>query len=117
MKFFISLLLIGLISYAAFLFANETPWWMFAAGAFIAGISIRQKAYAAFFAGFLSVFLLWAFLTWQMNTANEGLFATKMATILPLGGSENLLILVSATIGGITAGLAAATGSFLRKKV
>lgn len=117
MKFFVSLLLIGLLSYAAFLFANETPWWMFAIGAFIAGVSIKQKAYAAFFAGFLSVFLLWGFLTWQMNAANQGLFSTKMATILQLGGSSSLLILLSAAIGGITAGLAAATGSFLRKKV
>lgn len=117
MKFFASLLLIGILGYAAFLFANETPWWMFAIGAFIAGISIRQKAYAAFFAGFLAVFLLWGFLTWQANQANEGLFAVKMATLLPLGGSSTVLILVSATIGGLTAGLAAATGSFLRKKV
>jgi hypothetical protein len=52
-----------------------------------------------------------------MNAANQGLFSTKMATILPLGGSSSLLILLSAAIGGITAGLAAATGSFLRKKV
>ena len=117
MKFFVSLLLIGLLSYAAFLFANETPWWMFAVGAFIAGISIKQRAYAAFFAGFLSVFLLWAFLIWQMDAANNGLFSSKMAAVLPLGGSSALLLLLSAAIGGITAGLAAATGSFLRKKV
>jgi len=117
MKFFVSLLLIGLLAYAAFLFANETPWWMFTVGAFIAGISIKQRAYAAFFAGFLAVFLLWAFLTWQMDGANAGLFSTKMANILPLNGSATMLILISAAIGGITAGLAAATGSFLRKKV
>jgi hypothetical protein len=117
MKFLVSLLLIGLLSYAAFLFAAETPWWMFAVGAFIAGISIKQKAYAAFFAGFLAVFLLWGFLTWQMDVANQGLFSTKMAGILKLGSSSWSLILVSAAIGGITAGLAAATGSFLRKKV
>lgn len=117
MKFFASFILIGLLSYAAYLFAAETPWWMFAVGAFIAGIAIKQRAYAAFFAGFLAVFVLWAFLTWQMDTANNGLFSAKMATILKLNGSSMLLILISAFIGGITAGLAAATGSFLRKKV
>ncbi len=116
MKFFVSFLLIGLVSYASFLFAGETPWWMFAVGAFLAGVTIRQKAYAAFLAGFLSVFLLWAFLTWQMDTANQGIFSAKMAVILPLGGYSVMLILITAFIGGLTAGLAALTGSFLRKK-
>lgn len=117
MKFLASFVLIGLLSYAAFLFAGETPWWMFAVGAFIGGVAIKQRAYAAFLAGFLAVFVLWGFLTWQMNSANDGLFSAKMANILPLNGSSNMLILISAAIGGITAGLAAATGSFLRKKV
>ncbi len=116
-KFFATLLLVGLLGWLAYLFADLTPWWAFAVGAFIAGLAIPQKAFAAFFAAFLAVFLLWTFLTWQIDEANNGLLSGKMATILPLGGSSWALIMVSAAIGGITAGLAAATGTLLRKKV
>jgi hypothetical protein len=116
-KFLGSLVLVGILSFLAYLYADITPWWAFAVGAFIAGIAIPQKAGVAFFAAFLSVFLLWGFLTWQIDNANNGLLSGKMASILPLGGSSWALMVVSAAIGGITAGLAAATGTLLRKKV
>jgi hypothetical protein len=116
-KFFATLVLVGILGWLSYLFADITPWWAFAVGAFIAGLAIPQKAFAAFLAAFLAVFLLWAFLTWQIDDANNGLLSGKMATILQLSGSSIALILLSATIGGITAGLASATGSLLRRKV
>jgi len=39
-----------------------------------------------------------------------------VATILPLGGSSFVLILLTAFIGGLVAGLSALTGSYLRKR-
>lgn len=116
-KFFATLVLVGILAWLSFLFADITPWWAFAVGAFIAGMAIPQKVFAAFLAAFLAVFLLWAFLTWQIDDVNNGLLSGKMATILPLNGSSVALIFLSATVGGITAGLASATGTLLRKKV
>lgn len=116
-KFFATLVLVGILGWLAYLFADLTPWWAFAVGAFIAGLAIPQKAFAAFLAAFLAVFGLWSFFTYQIDDANNGLLSGKMATIFQLGGSTWALILLSAAVGGITAGLAAATGTLLRKKV
>lgn len=116
-KFLATLLLVGILTWCAYLYADVTQWWVFAIGAFIAGLAIPQKAFSAFSAGFLSVFLLWAFFIWQIDVANNGLLSGKMANILPLNGSSVALMLLSAGIGGITSGLAAVTGTLLRKKV
>jgi hypothetical protein len=45
---------------------------------------------------------------------NQGLLSAKVAALLPLGGSSFLLIIVTAFIGALVAGLAAMSGSFLR---
>jgi hypothetical protein len=42
--------------------------------------------------------------------------STKVANILPLGGSYIALIVVTATVGALLGGLASLTGSFVRKE-
>ena len=65
--------------------------------------------------GFLGLFLLWIVLAFIKDAANEHILSTKVALILPLGGSYMMLILVTGLIGGLISGFAALTGSFVKK--
>jgi hypothetical protein len=49
------------------------------------------------------------------DAANEHVLSAKVARILPMGGSYLVLILVTGIVGGLTSGLAALSGSYLRK--
>lgn len=113
MKFVITTLLIALLSFLAGLYL---PWWGFALAAFLVSALIQQRPGVSFLSGFLALFLLWAVLSWSMDAPNNSILATKIANILPLGGSVIALILVTALVGALVGGLAALTGSFLQKK-
>lgn len=115
MKFVIAIILTALLTYAVGLF-SILPWWTFSITAAIASIAIPQKAWKAFLSAFIAVFVLWGVMAFLIDIANQHLLSTKVAFILPLNGSYIILILLTAVIGGLVAGLAALTGSFLRKK-
>ncbi|HEY9364209.1 MAG TPA: hypothetical protein VIQ00_13165 [Chitinophagaceae bacterium] len=111
MKFIVAIILTVLFSFIAGLYL---PWWSLAIVAFIVALLIHQQAGKAFLAGFLALFFLWALLAWWIDVKNQGLLSAKVAALLPLGGSSFLLIIVTAFIGALVAGLAAMSGSFLR---
>ncbi len=111
MKFLIAFILTALLSFSWTLFF---PWWIIAVAAFIVAALIPQPAFKAFICAFLALFFLWGGQTLLIDTRNTHLLSTKVATILPLGGSYIVLIFVTACIGGLVAGLAALTGSLLR---
>ena len=111
MKFVVSILLTALLSFTAGLYL---PWWTIAVCAFIVSLLILQSPRKAFLAGFSGVFLLWFIFTWTINSGNDSILAHKIAQIFPLGGMSFLLMLLSAFIGGLVAGLAALSGSYLR---
>ncbi|MCW3109137.1 MAG: hypothetical protein JWQ09_3643 [Segetibacter sp.] len=113
MKFLIAFILTALLSFAGALFF---PWWIIAVAAFIVGVVIHQNAFASFLAAFLALFILWAVQSYYIDVQNEHLLSTKVASILPLGGSYAAVILVTAFVGGLVAGMGALTGSFARKK-
>ncbi len=108
-----ALLLTVLLSFAAVLFL---PWWIIAVTAFVVAVSIPQKGYLAFLSGFAALFLLWGIQALIIDANNHHLLSVKIAQLLPLGGSYILLIIITAFIGGLVAGMAALTGSFLRKR-
>ncbi len=113
MKFFVALVLTALLGFAASLFF---PWWIIAVAAFIVALAIHQNAFASFLAAFLGLFLLWAIQSAYIDAQNEHLLSAKVASILPLGGSYIAVIIVTAFIGGLVAGMGALTGSFARKR-
>jgi hypothetical protein len=113
MKFIVVVLLTALLGYAAPLYLT---WWSFAITSLIIAIFIHQKPFAAFIATFGGLFLLWTAMALIIDNANNHLLSQKIATILPLGGSSFLLILVTAFIGGLISGLAGITGSFARRQ-
>jgi hypothetical protein len=111
MKFFVAIILTGLMVFISGLFL---PWWCIAITSFIVALLVHQKAGKAFLSGFLGLFLLWAALAWWINMKNNGVLSVKIASVLPLGGNQIYLILLTGFIGGLVAGFAAMTGSFLR---
>jgi hypothetical protein len=112
MKFFISLILTALVSFALGFYMS---WWSVAIAAFVVAALIRQTPGKSWLAGFLGVFLLWAIIAWWIDVQNQNILSQKIARLIPLGGSTFLLILVTAFIGALVAGFGALTGSYLRK--
>ena len=111
MKFLVAIILTALLAFISGLFL---PWWGMAITSLLVAVLVHQKAGKAFLAGLLGVFLLWAGLAWWIDMKNNGVLSTKIASVLPLGGNAGLLILVTGFIGGLVAGMAAMSGSFLR---
>lgn len=112
MKFLISLFLIILLSFAAGLYL---PWWTIAIVSFVVVLLIPQRPGAAFLCGFLSLFFFWGLMSWWLSNQNEHLLAHKISILILKMDNPFLLILVTALIGAIVAGLAALTASFARR--
>ncbi len=112
MKFLISILLIALLSVAACLYL---PWWSIAIVAFIVAAIIPQKPFIAFLAGFIALFLLWGVLSWYISSNNSHLLAHKVSVLILKADNPTLLVLATALIGALVAGLGALSGSFVRK--
>jgi hypothetical protein len=100
MKFTTATALTAVLAFISGLFL---PWWGIAVAALLVAVLIHQKPGKAFLAGSAGVILLWI-----------GLAVWRDVTVLPLGGNPILLIVLTAFIGGLVAGLAALTGSYLR---
>jgi len=111
MKFLVATLLTAVLGFISGLFL---PWWCIAVTSLIVAILVHQKGWKAFLSGFLGLFILWAGLAWWIDMKNNGVLSKKIAGILPLGGSALLLILVTGLVGGLVAGFAAMSGSYLR---
>ena len=111
MKFLIATILTAILAFISGLFL---PWWGMAITSLLVAVLVHQKAGKAFLSGLLGLFLLWAGIAWWIDMKNNGILSKKIATILPLGGNSILLILVTGIIGGLIAGFAAMSGSFLR---
>ena len=112
MKFLIATILTALLSFIAGIYVPL--WWFFAVVALLVALLIHQRGAKAFFAGFLGLFVLWFVLSYWADNGNGGVLSGKIASLLPLGGSPWTLIIVTAIIGGLVAGFAALSGSFLR---
>jgi hypothetical protein len=112
MKFFFSFILTILLSFAACLFL---PWWSIAIAAFVVAALIPQKPFKAFLTGFIALFLLWGGLSFWMSNNNDHVLAHKISQLILKMDNPILLILATALIGALVAGLAALAGSYLRK--
>jgi len=111
MKFLVAVLLTALLAFISGLFL---PWWGMAITSLLVAVLVHQKAGKAFLAGLLGVFVLWAGLAWWIDMKNSGVLSAKIASVLPLGGNAILLIVLTGIVGGLVAGFAAMSGSFLR---
>lgn len=111
MKFIVATVLTAALAFISGLFL---PWWTLALTSLLVALIIHQKAGKAFLSGFLGVFLLWGGLAVWIDLKNNHILSQKIAQVLPLSGNSYLLIGVTALVGGLVAGMAALSGSFLR---
>src|SRR5215213_7109516 len=111
MKFLLSILLTAALAFIAGIYL---PWWSVAIIAFLVALLLQLKIGAAFLAGFLGIFILWALLALWIDIKNESILSQKIAQVIPLGGSSVLLILITAIVGALVGGFAAMAGSSLR---
>ena len=114
LKYILSILVTALLSFVSGLYM---PWWGIAIAAFLVSAAIPQKPAFSFLSGFLGVFLLWEVLAWWIDNKNSGILSQKMASILGLGSSSLLLIIITSLIGALVAGFAALAGSYFRRIV
>jgi len=112
LKYILSILVTALLSFVSGLYM---PWWGIAIAAFLVSAAIHQKPAFSFLSGFLGVFLLWEVLAWWIDNKNSGILSQKMASILGLGSSSLLLIIITSLIGALVAGFAALAGSYFRR--
>ena len=113
-KYVLSILVTALMAFVAGLY---TPWWGIAIAAFVVSAAIPQKPAFSFLSGFLGVFLLWEVLAWWIDNKNNGILSQKISTLIGLGGSSVLLIVVTSIIGALVAGFAALAGTYLRRLI
>ena len=114
MKFFVSLILMALLSFVACLYL---PWWSIAVCCFIVSVAFRQSSGRSFSAGFLALLLLWGGLSIWISTQNDHLLARKMSAVIFKSSNEWLMILVTAFIGALIGGLSAWAGGFVWPRV
>ncbi|HOZ77620.1 MAG TPA: hypothetical protein PLY34_06460 [Ferruginibacter sp.] len=112
MKFFVSIVLIALLSMAACLYL---PWWSIAIAAFAVAAIIPQKPWWSFLSGFIALLLLWGGLSFFISSNNDHLMAKKISILLLQSDSPFTLVAATALIGALVAGLAALSGSFVRR--
>ena len=110
MKFFAALIITALLSFIAGLYL---PWWGIAIASFIAATCVYQKAGFAFLSAFFSLLLLWSGLALWIDIANESILSSRISELLGIGHNSFLLILITGVVGGLVAGFAAMSGSFL----
>lgn len=113
MKFIVAIVLHAFLAFAIGLY-SQFPWWLFIATSGVVSFFIAQTPAKSFFAGFIGLAALWAGLATGKDLANAHLLSSKVAQILPLGGSYVTLIVVTAVVGGLLGGFAALTGAYLR---
>jgi hypothetical protein len=112
-KFIVSIILIMLLSFTTCLYLE---WWSIALVAFVVSAFIQQQPGKAFLTGFVALFLLWGGLAWWIDANNESVLSQKVAALIGVGSSSFLLILITALIGALVAGLGALSGSLVRRR-
>ena len=112
LKYILAILSTALLGFVTGLYL---PWWGIAFAALVVSASIPQRPGFSFVSGFLGIFLLWELLAWWIDFKNDSILSQKVAVLLGLGHSSILMIFVTSLVGALVGGLAALTGSYLRR--
>lgn len=112
MKFLIAFALTAVLGFAALLYL---PWYSLAITSAIVALTVHQKPFKAFGAGFAGMFILWGVQAFFIDMQNNHLLSQKIAQVLMLGNSWALITLITALAGGLVSGFAALTGSYARR--
>ncbi len=114
MKFFITIVLMMLLSFCACLYF---PWWSIAVVAFLVAAFIPQTPVVSFFAGFTALFLLWGIMCFWISSNNDNILAHRVSMLILQSSNSFLLLLITALIGALIAGFAALTAAYIRPAI
>ncbi|MGX7687689.1 hypothetical protein [Flectobacillus sp. BAB-3569] len=107
----------GLLLALAILFQYLLPWWSMALASAIAAFLLASSAGGAFRIGAFINILVWLALAFWSHWRSEGILTTKIAGVLPLGGSAVALFVVTLVVGGLIGGLGALSGFQIRQLI
>ncbi len=107
----VAILTIALLSAIAQFFL---PWWTIAIVAALVTLVLQLKPSHAFFSGLLGVGGLWLAMALFFSLRNHFILSSKLAELFSLSNSV-FLLLFTALIGGLTAGMSALTASLFRQ--
>jgi hypothetical protein len=85
------------------------PFWSLALAAMLVGFVVHPGAWSAFLAGVL----LWGGLAYGADVANTGILSARVGALFGTTGMG--MVLITAAMGGLLAGLGAALGDRLHK--
>ena len=91
------------------------PWWHIMVASMITSYLIPLQKIKVFLIPFLAVFIIWMLHTFWLSYSNDFILANKIAVLLPLNGNPYLLVLVTAIIGGLAAGISGVFGNQLKQ--
>lgn len=89
------------------------PFWSLSLAGFMVGAILRPGPWRGFAAGSLGGLLLWGGLALWADQANAGILSARIGTLFGTSGTG--LVLITALLGAMLAGLACALGDRLRK--
>lgn len=110
MKFFLRLILIGILTYFVSMIA---PWWIIIIIGLLSGLTISGASLPVFMSGFLGVGMVWMGYAWKLDSENDSRFSTMISEIMRIN-DPLLLIVLTGVIGGLCGGFSAMTGSLIR---
>lgn len=111
MIFLFRLILIAGLTYVTGLFA---PWWSAIICAALMAFILSGNNINAFLSGFMGVGLVWMVLAWKVDIETGSIMSQKMVQLFPVDDT-NMLIIISALVGGISGALGAFTGNSFRQ--
>ncbi len=107
MLFFIILILSLIVSFVL-------PWWIVAIISFLAALFIAKSSAHAFWSAFVAIFIVWVVMALFKSIPNDNILATRVSHLFHLP-HWLLLLLVTAIIGGLVAGMSALSGQLLKR--
>lgn len=107
MKFFTSFILCPIMAYAMGLFL---PWWSVAIAGLLVGGFIPQKVGFTFLSTFLGTTLVYGTLIGLVSYNNDHILANRISQLVTKQLGPSVIILISALIPGLLAGISAMTG-------
>ncbi len=92
------------------------PWWIIAIATFAVTATFKSSGFVSFLIGFLAIGLLWLGLAWVIDSSTNAILSDKIAVLFTVGSGQ-LVLLVTAVVGGLIGGLGGLSGFYFQKIV
>lgn len=112
MRFLLTILVTAAFGWAMGLWL---PFWSLSLSAMLVGFILHPGGWKAFVAGLLAGLLLWGGLAYSADVANGQLLSARVGRIF--GTEAGTMVLVTAVLGGLLAGLGTLLGDRVRNAV